>query len=148
MTSIPNDNHVARHCRARNVHGTGVSGDEFELRLDRPNPEDYLSVNWLEKSGKKLLEEQLSVVRKQIPLTPKAKDRLARLNVGSAKSRVFDNVDNLEISFRLIGGRRQRSTYSGIFDIPMIERISKAVGIQLAMVASGNLHPAVEPTDV
>lgn len=147
MTNIPNDNHVVRHCRARNVYGNDVSGGEFELRLNRPNPEDYLSVNWLEKSGKELLEEQLLVVRKQIPLTPKSKDRLARLNVGSAKSRVFDNVDNLEISFRLIGGR-QCSTYSGIFDIPMIERISKAVGIQLAIVASGNLHPAVEPTDV
>ncbi len=145
MTKIPDDNHIARHCRWRNVHGSSVSGEEFELKLEREEPEKYLSVNWLEKTGKKLLEDQLTAIRKQIPLTPKAKDRLARLHVGSTKAQVYENVDSLEISFHLIGGRR-RGTYSGIFDIPMIKRTSKAVGVQLAIVASGNLHPAVEPT--
>ena len=77
MTKIPDDNHIARHCRWRNVQGSSVSGKEFELKVEREEPEKYLSVNWLEKTGKKLLEDQLTAVRKQIPLTPKERQRTA-----------------------------------------------------------------------
>ena len=143
MTDIPNDDHVARHCRHRNVDGTNVSGKEFELRLKLDPPESYLSVNWMEATGKSTIDDQLVLIRKAIPLQFHRKDRIARLKVGTATQRVFQNVGRLVIDFIKIKGGHK--TYSGIYNIPMSDMSNRAVGMQLAMVASGNLYPALEP---
>ena len=142
---VPDEHHVARHCRSRNVDGDKVNGEEFELRLDKSPPEPYLSVNCFELTGKTDLEEQLEVIRQAIPRGLKPKDRLARLNVGRARQRVFQNVGRRVI--RVLENPLGHATYCGIYDIPQIERINKAIGLQLAMVASGNLYEAVVSSD-
>lgn len=145
MADVPNDNHVARHCRHRNVQGTNVSGKEFELKLKRDPPESYLSVNWMEATGKSTIDDQLIVIRKAIPMEFHRKDRIARLHVGTARQKVFQNIGRLVINFRKIKTKGSHKTYSGIYDIPMNDQSNRAVGMQLAMVASGNLYPAEEP---
>ncbi len=139
---IPNKDHVIRHCRARNVHDDEVSGKEFELRLTGNRPEEYLSVNWMERTGEVGIDAQLQAIRAAIPRNLKPRDRLARLNVGRAKQRVFQNASRVILKIQNIG--TTHPTYSGIFNIPKIERINKAVGLQLAMVVSGDLYPATE----
>ena len=143
MTDIPNDDHVARHCRHRNVQGTDVSGKEFELRLKSDPPETFLSVNWMEATRKPDIDAQLTVIREAMNRDFHRKDRIARLNVGKARQKVFQNIGRLIINFRKLDYGHK--TYSGIFDIPMTPQSNRAVGMQLAIVASGNLHPAEEP---
>lgn len=141
MADIPNESHVARHCRGRNVDGDDVDGEEFRLRLDKDPPEEYLSVHCFELTGKDSLEEQLVEIRVAIPRDLRPKDRIARLNVGIARQRVFQNVGRLVIRVSEI--ERGPATYCGVYEIPQIDRINKAVGEQLAFAASGNLHAAV-----
>tara|TARA_R110000772_G_scaffold164321_1_gene275736 strand:- start:334 stop:762 length:429 start_codon:yes stop_codon:yes gene_type:complete len=141
MADIPNEHHIARHCRGRNVDGDDVDGEEFRLRLETDPPEEYLSVHCFELTNKSILDEQLVDIRTAIPRTLKPKDRIARLNVGVARQRVFQNVGRLVICVsKIVPGS---ATYCGVYDIPQIDRINKAVGEQLAFAASGNLHAAV-----
>ena len=145
MVEVPNEHHVARHCRGRNVDGDSVNGEEFELRLDMSPMEEYLSVNCFELTGKTDFDDQLEDIRQAFNRELKAKDRIARLNVGRARQRVFQNVGRRNIS--VLVNPFGHATYCGIYGIPQIEHINKAIGLQLAMVASGNLYEAVVSSD-
>lgn len=137
-TFVPHADHVVRHCPPGKCEKDKAGMDAFILRPD----ETYLSVDWLERTGKSELVDQLTVVVKALikrKRTVKASDRLARLNVGTAIHNVLTNV-RVALEFR----SRQRSrtdTYSGIYGIPPDPRANDKVALQLSVLTLGELHP-------
>jgi hypothetical protein len=82
--SIPDSDHVLRHVKGRFVQEEDIDGGGFRLR----EGERELSFNWMEYYRNRTPDEQLELIRKTFPLKLNKKDRFAKLNVGSTKSRV------------------------------------------------------------
>lgn len=140
--TVPNTDHIARHITPGKCHGDEASIDAFTLRLDKD--EDYLSVDWLEKSGKTQLEEQIAHVVAQIVArkrTIKASHRLARLNVGASKELV-SSICGIALDVLYLGNSNT-DTYSGVYGIPLDPHSNEKVAFQLALLSKGALHEPV-----
>lgn len=138
--TVPDTDHVARHVPPGKQDGDEASMDAFTLRLDAD--EDFLSVDWLEKSGQTALVDQLKHVVIQLAgrrRTVKPSDRLARLNVGNSKA-VVDSMCEVAIDFLYLG-KGGTDTYSGIYGIPLDPHSNEKVALQLAILSKGELHP-------
>lgn len=135
---IPDTDHVARHCPPGKCEEDMAGMDAFLLRPDEP----YLSVDWLERTGKSELVDQLTVIVKTLQKrgrTVKTTDGLARLNVGTSIDNVLTNTGaNLE--FQSLG-QSKTNTYSGIYGIPSDRRANEKVALQLSVLTLGELHP-------
>lgn len=136
-TSIPDEDHVVRQCSFTRWQNDEASLDAYLLRKD----EQYLSVDWLERSGKPELAGQLDAVVQQLykrRRDVRATHRLARLNVGSSKSSISAALA-LAVGFFGLG-RRRENTYAGIFDIPSDPRENEKVALLLVTLSKGDLH--------
>lgn len=112
--------------------------DAFLLRTG----EEYLSVDWLERSDEIELIEQIRHVVLQLAKRDRKvrpSHRLARLNVGRAEEVVSEMFGVLLCFFGL--RKRKKDTYSGIFDVPTTARENEKVAFQLAILTIGDLHP-------
>jgi hypothetical protein len=126
---IPDTDHVVRHCPPKKCEATIASPDAFLLRLEIE--EEYLSTQWLEKSGEKDLIEQLRAAERSLSKrrSLKRSDRFARLHVGTATQNVSNHC-NVALEFRWLGKRKD--LYSGVFGIPQDARVNEKIALQLS----------------
>jgi hypothetical protein len=103
---IPDEDHVARHVKGREIEPDGtVSAAAFMLRgpkEDKP-AEQSLSVNWMEKTGVPDDTEQLKAILnilRQKGRTVKKSSGFAVLNVGRSREDVRrQSIDQRKLSF-------------------------------------------------
>ena len=131
---IPDDDHVARWCRAMDVQEGWPKVSAFYLRRNEPD----LSSNWLEKfhSDRKAAIDKL---RAEIPLTLTVGGRFAVLNVAEA-------IDSIIAG----GGHEPAITWSPEEDNPSHSSIAWANILQthqlvaselLTRITSGDIYP-------
>ena len=112
---LSSDEHVARHCRPRDIVDSGIlSSNAFLLR----NQEPYLSTNWVEYFHPSDRALQISAVRGSLIAkgrTVKNNDLLLILNVGVATSRCKAKL-GLDLSFVTLGDPSDPS-HTGIYGL-------------------------------
>ena len=95
---FPNDNHVVRYVRLRQLDRGAVDGSAFVLREN----ERGLSVNWLQAFGNNNDHDfQLQQVRRLFRLKLSTSGRFARLHVGETKRLISEGAEEAGISIVL-----------------------------------------------
>jgi hypothetical protein len=111
---IPSPDHVSRYCKPTSCEDGLPKGAAFFLRPD----EDYLSVNWLERTGAVGVDDQISAVRNHFQSKGyklAATAVFAILNVGKTTNHVFSNSpDKRQLSFVHVS-LPDDPTHSGIY---------------------------------
>lgn len=88
---VPDQDHVARYCRPKQIDAGKIQPSAFILREN----EEYLSVNWLENLCKSDRNDQIEALRnafQQKQFTVKASAQFAILNVGIIRDKVREET--------------------------------------------------------
>ncbi len=93
---LPENDHIVRYVKPRNVEDGRVSIAEFRLREDRPD-EKGVSVNWLEYYQNLSKEEQLAEIRRVSRLKLRENGGFAELNVGRIKDFLAEELPGLRV---------------------------------------------------
>ena len=87
---VPGLDHISRYCAGSQVKPDGnVSGTAFRIRERFGQPEQYLSVNWLEFLNKGNREAEIDEIRRILgtKLNVRSHAKIAVLNVGERSTR-------------------------------------------------------------
>lgn len=137
--ALPEDDHVSRYCKPTSVDRQGLPmAAAFRLRQD----EAYLSVNWVEYLGAPDLPTAVELIRevfRRKNYALGANGRFALLNVGAAKTAVYEGVG---YSLRVDHLRSDNDpSHAGIFGYTADDL---AVAAELAvLVTTEDVHRAV-----
>ncbi len=92
---IPDADHISRYCGGSHVKPDGkISGVAFQIKERFGQPEEYLSVNWLEYLGKDNRQAEILEIRNILNNKLQhigSKARIAVLNVGELRDHVLKN---------------------------------------------------------
>ena len=135
---LPDDDHFSRYCKPTNVDRQGLPmAAAFRLRRD----EEYLSANWLECLGAPDLPAAVELIREAFRrknYALRANGRFAVVNVGAAKTAVYEGVGSSLRIDHLPSGNDQ--SHAGIFGYTADDL---AVAAELAvLVTTENVHRA------
>lgn len=123
---IPDSNHVARYCKPTTVENDEILATAF---LMRPIDES-LSVNWLEYFKLSTREKEISKIQDvyNIKLNVSPKSRIAVVNIGQARKKVFfESDDRRNLLFKHDPSKGDPS-HSGIFNLkPDDEMIAELI---------------------
>ena len=95
-SDLPENDHIVRYVRPRNLEFEKVNIAEFRLREDRPD-EKGVSVSWLEYYKNLSKEEQLAEVRRVFRLELRKNGKFAELNVEKIKRLLSGELPELRI---------------------------------------------------
>jgi len=128
---IPDQHHVLRYCRPRQVDNGTITMSAFLLR----SSEEFISVNWMEYFGVDITADiQVEKVREDMgeSLTLSASGRFAKINVGDLKKR----IESAEVKHQ---PEPENPSHAGIY-IP--EKDGRNAAFALAdLVAPGGVFP-------
>jgi hypothetical protein len=137
--SIPDSDHLARHCSTSTAPDGEVQATAFMLRKG----EEYLSVNWLEElncpdRASEVGALQAVYARKMTRVSAGA--RIAILNVGTLQAEVKnESPDRLQLRILHEPIIPEDPSHAGIYDIPYDNR--EIVAELIAQVVL-EIHPA------
>lgn len=112
---IPDQNHIARHCKPMQVSNGQIQAGAFMLRTG----EESLSINWLEFLNCSSRESEITEIRNiySAKLSIGARAKIAVLNVGEVREKVLKESQdrrNLEV---LHNPENDDPSHGGIYNL-------------------------------
>ena len=139
---LPEDDHVVRYVKPRNVEDGRVSIAEFRLREN----EKGVSVNWLEYYENLSKEERLVEVRLASRLVLRKNGRFAELNVGRIKNFLAEELPGLRVIHTPLDAEEKfpaDPSHSEITGLPSDNSEQADLIAEMIAKCVCDLHPAI-----
>ncbi len=139
---LPDDDHVVRYVKPRNVEDGRVSIAEFRLREN----EKGVSVNWLEYYKNLSKEERLAEVRVASRLVLRKNGRFAELNVGRIRNFLAKELPALRVIHTPLDAEEEFQadpSHSEITGLPSDNSEQADLIAEMIAKCVCDLHPAI-----
>ena len=139
---LPENDHIVRYVKPRNVEDGRVSIAEFRLREN----EKGVSVNWLEYYENLSKEEQLAEVRVASRLVLRKNGRFAELNVGRIKDFLAEELPGLRVVHTSLDAEEEFSadpSHSEITGLPSGDSEQADLIAEMIAKCVCDLHPSI-----